>query len=116
MHDTGEAPAPLRDEGALDSALMRPQMAAHYEDADLAAQAALLIAGVAMAHPFVDGNKRTALVCGDVFLQMNGSWLDADDIELAQQVLTVVTHDDSVSSDDATARFVQWLRERLRSI
>ena len=60
----GTAAPALRDEGALESALMRPQMAAHYESADLATQAALLIIGIALAHPFVDGNKRTAFLCG----------------------------------------------------
>src|SRR5919204_6511794 len=64
MMAMGTAPATLRDEGALESALMRPQMAAHYESADLATQAALLIIGIALAHPFVDGNKRTAFLCG----------------------------------------------------
>jgi hypothetical protein len=43
MRDTGQAPALLRDIGLLESAVMRPQMAAHYEDADLVTQAAYLL-------------------------------------------------------------------------
>ena len=38
----GRAPRPLRDEGLLESALTRPQMAAYYEGADIVRQAALL--------------------------------------------------------------------------
>jgi len=73
MHDelierTGGAVG-LRDEGALDSAIMRPQMAAYYEEADLVTQAVLLMSGIALAHAFVDGNKRTALASG-LFLQV----------------------------------------------
>jgi death on curing protein len=66
MMAMGTAPAALRDEGALESALMWPQMAAHYESADLATQAALVVTGIVLAHPFVDGNRRAAFLCGVV--------------------------------------------------
>jgi prophage maintenance system killer protein len=42
MRDTGQVPAVLRDVGLLESAVMRPQMAARFEDADLVTQAAYL--------------------------------------------------------------------------
>lgn len=116
MHDelierTGGAVG-LRDEGALDSAIMRPQMAAYYEEADLVTQAVLLMSGIALAHAFVDGNKRTALASGDTFLQINDQLYEGDDIELARQIEALVTRPDSL--EDATARFVAWLRPRLR--
>ena len=106
------APAALRDEGALESALMRPQMAAHYESADLATQAALLITGIALAHPFVDGNKRTAFLCGVVFLQLNGLWLDAPGTEAGEEFVAVLTRPGSL--EDATTRFAAWLRGHIR--
>ncbi len=71
MERMGQTPA-LRDEGALSSALMRPAMAARYEDADLATQAVRLITGIVLAHPFVDGNKRVAFVAMMLFLRKNG--------------------------------------------
>src|ERR1051326_2911585 len=74
----------LVDEGKLESALMRPQMAAHYEEADLVRQAALLVSGVALAHAFVDGNKRTALIAGRVFLRFNGYRLEREPEEFAE--------------------------------
>ena len=56
----------MRDEGLLDSALMRPQNILAYADADNPPDAAALAAsygvGLAKNHPFVDGNKRAALV------------------------------------------------------
>jgi|ERR1051326_2246623 hypothetical protein len=48
----------LADEGKLESAIIRPQMAAHYEEANLVRQTALLVSGIALAHAFVDGKKR----------------------------------------------------------
>jgi death on curing protein len=62
----------VRDAGALESAVMRPQMAAHYEAADLVAQAATLMAGITLARAFLDGNKRTAVAAGAAFLYLNG--------------------------------------------
>ncbi len=113
IEQTGGATG-LRDEGALESAVMRPQMAAYYEEADLVTQAVLLIAGIALAHAFVDGNKRTALAAGDTLLQINGLLYEGDAIELARQIEALVTRSDSL--DDATARFVEWLRPRLRPL
>lgn len=79
----------LRDAGALDAALMRPQMAAHYEGADLATQAALFIAGITLAHAFVDANKRTALATGLVFLHKNGCPLHVDPLTLAKLIESI---------------------------
>src|SRR5688572_2362924 len=67
----GVAPKPLRDEGLLESALMRAQMAAYYEEADLIRQAALLAVGISQAQAFLDGNKRTAFQTLDAFLWVN---------------------------------------------
>lgn len=106
------APTALRDEGALDSALNRPRMAAHYEDADLATQAVLLIVGIALAHPFVDGNKRTALLVGDTFLDRNGWAFTGDYLALAKWIESVITRGGSLQ--EATDDFVAWLRPQLR--
>src|SRR6218665_1613732 len=56
----------MRDEGLLESALMRPQNLAAYADAgqppDTAALAASYGGGIAKNHPFVDDNKRAAFL------------------------------------------------------
>lgn len=104
----------LRDEGALESAIMRPQMAAYDEEADLVTQTVALVAGIALAHAFIDGNKRTALAAGAIFVQLNGQWIESEPGELGRQIEALVTRPDSL--DEATARFVEWLRPRLRPL
>jgi death on curing protein len=64
----------VRDMGLLESALARPQNLFVYSEsavtmADLAAAYAF---GIARNHPFVDGNKRTAMQVSFVFLEFNG--------------------------------------------
>jgi death on curing protein len=111
MERTGFAPAPLRDEAALESAVMRPQMAAHYEQADLVRQAALLAVGISQAQAFLDGNKRTAYASLEVFLDLNGLRYAADPLELAHQLEAVAERTDSLT--DATDHFEAWLRSRV---
>jgi death-on-curing family protein len=64
-----EAADHLRNRDGLESALARPATYAHYEDADLALQAAVLAHGIAEGQLFIDGNKRTALVAMLTFLE-----------------------------------------------
>lgn len=110
---TGFPPAPLRDEGLLESALMRPQMAAHYEQADLIKQAVLLAIGISQAQAFLDGNKRAAFATCRAFLWLNGLSYVGDPLELAKQLEAVAARNDSL--DEAAARFEAWLRERIAS-
>ncbi len=102
----------LRDENGLESAVMRLQMVAYYEDADLVTQAAVLMAGIALAHAFVDGNKRTALLAGTTFLRLNGQKIVSEPEELGRQIEAIVIRTDSL--DQATARFTSWLRTHLQ--
>jgi death-on-curing protein len=62
----------LRESGLLDSALMQPEAAFYYAQADLAAIAAAYAFYIAQNQPFLDGNKRTAVGCALLFLQANG--------------------------------------------
>jgi death on curing protein len=94
----------------LESALQRPQQASFYEGADVVTQGALYMVGIAMNHPFVDGNKRTGYVAGFTFLRLNGYQLarpDPADPQLAVWLEQMVTH------MLAFEIFVERLRERL---
>lgn len=63
----------IRDEGLLDSALAKPRNVFAYSDSpNLSRLAASYAYGIARNHPFVDGNKRTALVIPIAFLLLNG--------------------------------------------
>ncbi len=59
----------VRDPGALEAALFRPQTG-YYDD--IVTEAAALLESLAINHPFVDGNKRSAFAAADVFLRING--------------------------------------------
>jgi len=66
--------AGIRDAGLLDSALARPKNIWAYAESapSLAVLAAAYAFGISSNHPFVDGNKRTALLVSFAFLDVNG--------------------------------------------
>lgn len=100
----------VRDTGLLESALAKPQQLAAYGDPppDIADLAAALAYGIVRNHPFVDGNKRVALVVCETFVELNGGKLVADDADLYRS--THALAEGTLSADDFTA----WLRNRLR--
>jgi death-on-curing protein len=64
----------IRDAGLLDSALARPRNLFAYSEGPvtMADMAAAYAFGISSNHPFVDGNKRTAMQVSFVFLEFNG--------------------------------------------
>ncbi|MGB3809545.1 MAG: type II toxin-antitoxin system death-on-curing family toxin [Parvibaculum sp.] len=98
----------VRDMGALESALFRPQTG-YYED--VIAEAAALLESLAINHPFIDGNKRIAFAVADVYLRLNGFIFDADPID---------TYDFMIGLFDRGAfRFEQlepWLRANAKPL
>lgn len=104
--------AGVRDEGLLESALARPQQSHAYGDPapDLADLAAALAYGLARNHPFIDGNKRTAAVCCETFIELNGATLEAEDPDLFPEYLALA------EGKLAERDFAAWLRERLRLV
>ena len=99
----------LRDEGLLLSALARPQnLLAYGEPApDLASLAAAYAYGIARNHPFVDGNKRTALVAARTFLILNGVDLEATQDDKVLTFLSLA--EGAVSEEELT----DWIRKRI---
>lgn len=104
-----EAADQLRNRDGLQSALTRPETYAHYEAADLALQAAVLAHSIAEGQPFIDGNKRTALVTMLTFLEINGLRIEASDSELADWII-------SFSSGATPEDVAGCLHPALRSI
>jgi death on curing protein len=115
MERTGDPPSSLRDRGLLEAALMRPQIAAHYREADLVEQAAVLAIGISQAQSYIQGNKqgnkRTAFIATDVFLRLNGCIFGGDPLEMARRLEAVATREGN--EDEATARLADWLREHV---
>lgn len=97
----------LRNRSRLESALARPRSYAHYEDADLALQAAALAHGIAESQTFIDGNKRLALVALLTFLEINGCSIAATDVELAGWII-------GLSCGTTPEQLAQSIRGRLR--
>ncbi len=114
MRRLGDEPKPLRDEGTLESAVMRPQMAAYYEGADIVRQAALLGVGISQAQAFLDGNKRTAYLTLNTFLRMNGLTYVDDRIALAAQFERFAER--SNGPDAAFDAFEEWLRQYVQPL
>ncbi|MGH2562827.1 MAG: type II toxin-antitoxin system death-on-curing family toxin [Thermomicrobiales bacterium] len=110
MRHMGWAPAPLRDPGTLESAIMRPQMVAHYEGADLIRQAALLAIGISQAQAFLDGNKRTAYAALELFPHVNGVDLTIAPLEIARHLEHIAEAEDR---EAAAAAFEAWLRQAI---
>ena len=83
----------LRDPGLLDSALARPRNAFAYGEEDIVALAVRLLAGVAQAHAFEQGNKRTSFIAMTQFLIINGYDLAIEDTaRWADEVISLVEH------------------------
>ena len=95
----------VRDAGLLESPLARPQNLTAYRDqpeaADLAAAYGF---GIARNHLFVDGNKRTAFVAVELFLELNGYELSATDADCVLTMLALA------AGDIDEAAFANWLR------
>lgn len=98
----------IRDNGLFESAMAGPQNLMAYGEPDAAALAAAYAFGIARNHPFVDGNKRTAAVVSETFLNLNGFSLDASDAEIVVVFLELAA--DELSEDE----LAQWFRERVR--
>lgn len=100
--------AGIRDEGLLSSALARPQNLEAYGDhPDAAALAAAYAFGIARNHPFLDGNKRTAFVVMELFLNLNGWMLEADDAACISTMLALA------SGDLSENMLAKWLRGHI---
>ena len=98
----------LRDQGALEAAVFRPQMGYY---ANLAEEAAALMESLANNHPFVDGNKRVAFDATHTFLLVNGFTIVADPAE------TYVFMIDSIAQGRFRFPFIlDWINAHLRPL
>ena len=99
----------MRDEGLLDSALARPENLAAYENPDFASLAASYCVGLAKNHPFVDGNKRAALLATGLFLLLNDKKLTASQTDVTLIILGVA------ASELSELEFAAWVRRNTKN-
>ncbi|MES2633710.1 MAG: type II toxin-antitoxin system death-on-curing family toxin [Pseudomonadota bacterium] len=99
--------AGVRDVNLFLSAMARPENLAVYGKPDAAELAAAYGYGLSRNHAFIDGNKRTGYVAAELFLELNGFSLTAQDADAAITML-------AVSAGDITEKdFASWLRMHL---
>lgn len=100
----------VRDEGLIESALMRPRNRWLYEPGvDLPLLAATYAYGLVKNHGFIDGNKRMAFLVMYVFLGMNGQRLIASEPEVVDKVVALA------SSTVSEAEFADWVRHHIEA-
>ncbi len=97
--------AGVRDSGLLQSALARPLNLLAYGEADAPTLAAAYGFGIARNHPFIDGNKRTAFVCVELFLALNGFVLTALDADCVSTMLALA------AGELPEADFAAWIKD-----
>lgn len=98
------------DEGKLESALFRPVNIANYDkSASLCDLAAALGYGIAINHPFVDANKRTAFIVMAVFLEINQVKLMASEVGVVEIMLGIA------SGTISEQMLSSWLKQNTAS-
>jgi len=92
----------VRDMGAIESALMRPQTG-YYDD--IISESAALFESLAINHPFIDGNKRVAFGVVDAFLRINGYRITSTSAEIHKKMMSLFDN-----GTFSLAHLEPWLR------
>ena len=101
----------VRDLSSLLSAVGRPQASFDDKDLypDLFMKAAALMDSLINNHPFVDGNKRTGIAAGALFLRANGARLQVSNAELEQFTLEVAQSKHTIEEIALWFQTYSWL-------
>ncbi len=102
----------LRDRNLLEAAVERPRQSAFGEDAypTLQSKTAALLDSLARNHPFLDGNKRIAVLASFVFLEINGFEAETTNDEVVETVLALIVRE--IDFDGLVDRIRSWMRPR----
>jgi len=103
-------PPGLRDQGLLESAAARPKHLAAYGPASAFELAAAYAFGLARNHPFVDGNKRIALIAAFTFLLLNGWEVQAE------ETAAVLVFIDLAAGKLDEKQLATWLERNSRAV
>lgn len=101
----------IRDLGLLQSAVSRPMATFGGEDLypDIFQKAAALMESLIKNHPFIDGNKRTAISSAGIFLRINGYNLETSQKGLEGFTLNMATG--KTSFTDAAKWFKRYAQK-----
>ena len=101
----------VRDENLLASAVLTPQSSFGGKSpyADMVEIAAAYLFYICKNHPFLDGNKRTAMMSAIVFLRLNGMEPLPDSTEWEKVMLDVAAS--KIDRDETTRRLRKLLKK-----
>ena len=107
--DTDGGSHGLRDHGLLDAAVAMPrqQFGGQFLHEDIAAMAAAYLFHIAQNHPFVDGNKRAAVMSALAFLRANDIELTMTPQELETTTLKVA------AGELSKEKLTKWMRGQI---
>jgi len=102
----------IRDISLLQSAVARPESSFDGKDlyTDLVTKAASLMHSIIKNHPFVDGNKRTAITSASIFLLRNGFRVNASNRELERFTLNVASKDVELNE------IAEWFKKHTKKV
>jgi death on curing protein len=98
----------VRDVGAIEAAVFRPQVG-YYDSVE--EEAAALMESLGMNHGFVDGNKRIAFTAADVFLRRNGFFLDVATDQGYEFIAGSLAR-----QEFRFGKILAWIRENLKRV
>jgi death-on-curing protein len=98
----------VRSLAVVESALARPRNLLAYGKPDAARLAAAYAFGLSSNHGFLDGNKRTAYVVAEAFLDLNGHVMEASDEAVVNTMLAVA------SGAMPEEQLAKWFRSFVR--
>ena len=102
----------LRDRNLLEAAVERPRQSAFAEDAypTIESKAAALLDLLARNHPFLDGNKRIAVLASFVFLEINGFEVETTNDDVVDTVIALIVRE--IDFAGLVDRFRSWMKPR----
>ncbi len=98
----------VRDKGAVEAAVFRPQTG-YYESIE--EEAAALMESLGNNQGFLDGNKRIAFAAADVFLRRNGCFIDVNGADASAFIYGSMDR-----GEFRFARIVEWIRGNMKPL
>jgi len=101
----------VRERGAIASVEELPRQMAFGKELypTVFLKAAIYIRNIVFSHPFIDGNKRTAMSAGNIFLELNGYRITVAKRGIEAQALAIIKNRQSLEE------IVRWLEDNCES-
>ena len=98
----------VRDKGAVEAAVFRPQIG-YYNSIE--EEAAVLMESLGKNHGFLDGNKRIAFTATDVFLRRNGYYIQVEALDGYEFIAGSMER-----HEFRLAQILDWIRQYIQPL